>query len=417
MCLITVCPKGTSKNMEILEGFIRNGASSNSQGSGFAYKKNNETGVYINKGFFLVDDLIAAIEKLNLDDEDELIIHHRISTHGKVDKFNTHPFVVSEKQDEIIYLKGKVNKPVFAHNGIFSEYGDRNSDFSDTYHFCKRFLSIPKITNLLTRDPFLFESTFDRIIGHQKLVFLFPEKDKELYIVNVDSFTEDGGYYHSNGGYKSYVHDRGGSSWNRRGTDFDYGDNQALVGSLNSLLPETRQPDQKPRNLVFNSKLLLIDEFNCDRFIYKLPKNVSSYTSSTGSKLESRTHYYISYDGEGKQFKFVGKDGAKETFWYTDISGFYELVGKMIFVPRLNHSETYEDYLTLINYHKDISRSQIKKLRKIVTTASNKKNPDLDTPKYTIGNTSRKYSIYTIEEFLTNLEYIKKHQPTLKVVN
>lgn len=48
------------------------------------HKKEGEYFVHVEKGFFKFDELMAAIEKANLKDEDELVIHHRIGTSGKV---------------------------------------------------------------------------------------------------------------------------------------------------------------------------------------------------------------------------------------------------------------------------------------------------------------------------------------------
>lgn len=51
MCLITAAPKGVEKKVRDLESFIRQGMSSNTHGSGFAYKKSGTNLIFLHKGF------------------------------------------------------------------------------------------------------------------------------------------------------------------------------------------------------------------------------------------------------------------------------------------------------------------------------------------------------------------------------
>ena len=215
MCLITAAPKGTKKRGKDLELFIKNGMDSNTHGSGFAYKRDGQSVVNIHKGFKHADELIEAIDKLKLKKEDELIIHHRIGTSGLQNEINMHPFAISQSDSVLQTVKGQLNVPVMAHNGVFYRFTDRNSDYNDTYHFVQKFVAIPEVTALLERDPNTFKQLFDGILSTNKFAFLFPKRDMVL----IGDFKTEDGYYHSNGGYKRYVFDRGGSSANNHVTE------------------------------------------------------------------------------------------------------------------------------------------------------------------------------------------------------
>lgn len=210
MCLITAAPKGTKKRGKDLELFIKNGMDSNTHGSGFAYKRDGQSVVNIHKGFTSAEEIVKAIDKLKLKEDDELIIHHRIGTSGLQNEINMHPFAVSQDDEVLQTVRGQVTTPVMAHNGVFYRFTDRNSNFNDTYHFVQKFISIPEVKDLLVRDPAKFKELFDGLISTNKLAFLFPQRDMVL----IGNFKTEDGYYHSNGGYKKYVFDRGGSSAN-----------------------------------------------------------------------------------------------------------------------------------------------------------------------------------------------------------
>lgn len=208
MCLITAIPKGKIKYSEDLEKFIKSGMSSNTDGSGFMYKRNGTNLVSINKGFRNPESILKAIKDLDLKEEDELVIHHRIGTSGEPNDVNMHPFVVSENHTVINSTRGDFNLPAMAHNGVFSEFTDRQSLFNDTYHFVNKMMATPEVLSLLKTNKDKFELFFKSILSYNRLAFLFPDRDMLL----LGNFVEDNGNFHSNAGYKSYVYDKGGSS-------------------------------------------------------------------------------------------------------------------------------------------------------------------------------------------------------------
>lgn len=199
MCLIIVAPKGTDKFSEFLLKAIKAGANGNGDGMGFAYKRAEESKVFIDKGYEEVDFMIETLDKLKLKPEDELIIHFRIKTHGKRNATNMHPFIISAQLDIINTEKGSTDNGVLMHNGVFSSFGSWNSDYSDTWHFTNEFMSVPEIQNLLKRDSFQFEYCFEKIISSNKVAYLFGDTG----IITIGKFITDEGYKFSNSGYQS----------------------------------------------------------------------------------------------------------------------------------------------------------------------------------------------------------------------
>ncbi len=204
-------PKGTSKKGKKVEAFIQKGLNSNTDGSGIMWKKNGTKFVHIKKGLKTFDDIIEAIEKAKLTEEDELVIHHRIGTCGETTALNTHPFLVSEDIKTMENIAGKFSLPAMAHNGVFYSYSSKNSRYNDTFHFVNEFLALPGLMTLLKERPKEFKDLFDTKIARNKLAFLFPDRD----LLTVGDFVMDEGYLHSHEGYKVATHDVGGSSWKR----------------------------------------------------------------------------------------------------------------------------------------------------------------------------------------------------------
>ena len=220
MCLVSVCPKGTEKNTDQVFAFIREGAKSNSDGSGFMYKRNGENVVSLSKGYFKykennIETMINDIKSLNLTKDDELAIHHRIGTSGKVMESNCHPFVISYKHEETSATKITVDKPVLVHNGMFGgirNFMDLNTDYSDTYAFAKYVLTNPFIFSDIINGN---EKVIKELVAYNRVCILFPSRD----LLMLGNFVEDSGYFHSNGGYKAYVRNVGGVEYDAE----DYG--------------------------------------------------------------------------------------------------------------------------------------------------------------------------------------------------
>lgn len=125
--------------------------------------------------------------------QSQVVIHFRISTHGKVNRTNCHPFIVNDKLG-------------FVHNGIISKV-ERNIDYSDTYMFNELFLKqLPK--DFYTKQ--VYHDLIESYIGGSKLLFL--DTNNDAYIINESMGVWDLGCWFSNTTYKysKYI-DMGGT--------------------------------------------------------------------------------------------------------------------------------------------------------------------------------------------------------------
>lgn len=131
--------------------------------------------------------------------DSQIVLHFRISTHGKVDLENCHPFMVNEDWG-------------FVHNGIISN-AEKHVDYSDTNMFNR------DVLRKLPKDWIHDAATYELVcgyIGGSKLLFL--NKDNEAYIINENWGVWDLGCWFSNSTYKASRY-------------FDYGGKSILKGS------------------------------------------------------------------------------------------------------------------------------------------------------------------------------------------
>lgn len=368
MCLITTAPKGVLKTTDALVSFVENGMKSNTDGSGFAAKKKGV--IILEKGFRTPKDLLAAIAKHKLTKSDELIIHHRIGTSGKPNDINMHPFVVSDNEELLRSTSGTFNLPVMAHNGVFSSYTDRTSDYNDTYHFIEKFMSTPEVLALMKRDVNKFKEVFKSTLGWAKLAFLLPDQDLTL----IGDFTEDSGYFHSNSGYKTYTYDYGGSSRSSRNWNYGYGDDYdddgypSRASVVNTVRNHTANLNKNltpaipmlfsevvKKNICFLPGDIKITELNYHHFIL-VP--VADYN---GRVVVDRGYTIENYDTEAMVNPIIPVNGEKVLEWLN--------IDKLIGYCNIYVKNEYENFysglrklITLTN--RAPSRSMIKKIRK-----------------------------------------------------
>lgn len=203
MCLIIVKPLGTPMTDDILK--VAKGASRNNRdGFGYALKSeaHKESSLYLDKGYMDVDNMISAIEKLKIDENDELMIHLRMATHGKVMPKNTHPFIVTDNITELDTLQGVVNKPIVAHNGWFDI--TCHSDYSDTWTWVRNTLSKPGVFDAIIDTSMNFDPKVlkDELGYGNKLAIMFP--DMEIQLIG-NGWEEHNGVFYSNFGYKTHL--------------------------------------------------------------------------------------------------------------------------------------------------------------------------------------------------------------------
>lgn len=155
----------------------------NNDGAGYMFRYNNK--IHIRKGFFdfelLYHDLKNRYDGYNLIDED-VVIHFRITSMGRDNIQNTHPFPVTTKNDMFNYRYLITEKGV-AHNGTMSFLNPSNGE-SDTLVFSREYLPLLDYSNPKIRD-IIRELTKSKFVVMDKyktyLIGEFQEKEEILY--------------------------------------------------------------------------------------------------------------------------------------------------------------------------------------------------------------------------------------------
>lgn len=198
MCIIVSKEKGVNlPSREILERCF----DYNNDGAGLMYvdkgKINIIKGFMTFKGFY---DYLTKLDKMYNLKEKALVMHFRISTAGKVDGGNCHPYPVSKRKGDLRSTCIQTDLGM-AHNGIISMYSRGDGDLNDTQQFIRKVIyplySINK-EFYLNND---IMSMLDDIAG-SKLCFL--DKNENIYYVG--KFVEDNGVKYSNTTYMPYTY-------------------------------------------------------------------------------------------------------------------------------------------------------------------------------------------------------------------
>ena len=128
-----------------------------------------------------------------------VVFHFRISTSGKIDEGNCHPYPLT---DDSIYLR-KTNLRCsigIAHNGIIQKYNRKDSVLNDTQLFIKNII-YDLITN--TKRGYYKSKTFKKImesmIDGSRLVILNGMGE----VIKIGKWYEEKGLFFSNTGYKT----------------------------------------------------------------------------------------------------------------------------------------------------------------------------------------------------------------------
>ena len=159
------------------------------------YAKNNS--VYIEKGFMDFESFYRRIEELdqqiNLTNH-AIVIHFRISTSGKIDKENCHPYPITNNLRYTRCTLLKCNDVAFCHNGIIRDYIPTGQKlYNDTQMFDAQVLSFFK-----SKYPEFYKSKnimkMLDILCKSKLCFLDNKGD----IYTVGNFMERDGILYSN---------------------------------------------------------------------------------------------------------------------------------------------------------------------------------------------------------------------------
>jgi len=441
MCLISALPVGTKKDTQEVYDFINSGYNCNKQGSGIMYKRENSKTINIIKGFFDIDNLINTIKKLEFKDNDELVIHHRISTCGKVDSFNCHPFIISNDHDEVILTAGKTKKPCMMHNGVFRNilsFRPYTSDFSDTYAFARHIMSNKNVMNIFKEDKVFFKHVFAEILGNSKIAMMYPDKPLELF----GDFTEKNGYFHSNDGYCRVVHNVGG--FETKNKYYAYGpystydecesyDDTYYENLRNERLAreaaeqaakddfakkfvkdykkqlEIEIPDTKVENkgkksyMILDNSFVKINELNCFHFKYVKKDNWDMNTDIDNIRMYEMSHQF---DPETLMTTMCRKESDIKSVYNGFLNN--DILNECYYIPKNKDLETvYTDLLKLTTCNIPVSKSTIKKLDKLLYNYDGKTN--MSTIMYhRIGKRVTKLSLLLYKEYLNSVKLEEK---------
>lgn len=181
MCQIIVKPLG--QKIQDLEKKLDTFNQYNGDGIGVYSIHKNSKATAFNLHKFLPNE--AAKAKVMITNMNKpaylLIIHFRLSTSGKKDKVNIHPFEISKG----LYL---------FHNGIISNLNGQSKDFSDTALYAN-FLSLYEPAYLMNPRLNGFKRFFELLDSYNKLVLV---NGKDYIIVNEKAGKWSGGAWYSN---------------------------------------------------------------------------------------------------------------------------------------------------------------------------------------------------------------------------
>lgn len=160
MCQAIVKPAGISIEKRIL----KNAWDDNPNGAGMAIRKADGS-VVVAKGYMKFKKFWQAYKKVESQD---LLIHFRLATTGKVDGANCHPFVIAPNAALI-------------HNGIMRQFDPplKGDTRSDTRYFCEAYLSQAIKESGLSAYEFLHnpagKALIEVLTAGQKIACLTPE--------------------------------------------------------------------------------------------------------------------------------------------------------------------------------------------------------------------------------------------------
>lgn len=188
MCIAIWKPE----NITLFEETLKNCWDANSDGAGFMYPENGK--VVIVKGLMTFKDFMDAYEPHKAK---ACVLHFRISTHGKTNAANTHPFAVSDTLGLV-------------HNGIINNIKcDIDKDMSDTWHFVEK---VSKPFQHMWQHP-AYKALTELFIGYSKLIML--DGDGNVEIFNEQSGNWNSGCWFSNRTWETRSTKQENTVWSR----------------------------------------------------------------------------------------------------------------------------------------------------------------------------------------------------------
>lgn len=244
MCIIVAKPEGV-KPPSI--GNLENCFDNNSHGAGYMILRKGAKKVKVRKGFMSWEAFLENYQKEKIQDSDIVISHFRISTSGKVDAGNCHPYVITNKKSMLRNTSVNTSRTAVAHNGIISELNGIDKVLNDSQLFARDYLSAPEVYNNIYESE-VIQSLIEGYIGSSKLAFL-NHKEGLLLLGN---FIEEKGVLYSNSTYKSCYY------YNKNLYNQDYGWGAYYSKKESKLIENKNTKDS------YSDSAKYIDKWECD---------------------------------------------------------------------------------------------------------------------------------------------------------
>jgi hypothetical protein len=197
-----------------------------------------------------------------------IVLHFRISTHGKINETNCHPFKVNEEL-------------AFVHNGIISDV-PYSKEFSDTFMFNEHILQT--LPNEFLNSTGIIELLRTFIGDYNKLVFLNVEDKFTIVNEEAGHWFEDNWF--SNSSYKQVNdwYDYGGTKMKKSsfGSSWSYNSGyQSSVGYKGSSLPSAKS--EAPKKWCDCFQAMMTED---DMVYYNCGKNLECKSCETHAHTE-----------------------------------------------------------------------------------------------------------------------------------
>lgn len=191
MCIAIVKPAGKWVTKE----HLYNSFNANKDGAGYAYLDKATGKIVIKKGFFSFDAFFKQYSQ-DVTTDTEAMVHFRISTAGKKDEANCHPFAIDH--GALMHNGPCLNRSVCP--------GDKER--SDTRQFADELAK-----TWTAEDVTKFQRVLEHFIGTEKVAFMYPKGDgtAQFVICNEKNGQWYEGCWYSNSSFRGY-YSTGGSA-------------------------------------------------------------------------------------------------------------------------------------------------------------------------------------------------------------
>lgn len=288
-------------NEMISEERLRVSFENNSDGCGMSYAHNGK--VYVEK-FMEFEEFYNRLNELEKEIglyDKNVLLHFRISTSGKIDLGNCHPFIVSDDYNVLRNLNSKTESElVMGHNGILHNYEpSKNANTNDTQRFIKEF-----IYPMYKENKNFLQNSFNRCliekeIGTNKVMFI--DAEGEMYAIGKFITDEVDGNLYSNDTYLESI-------WGRYYTKYDTKYSYSYADDLWDYIDIKDYCDCKLDIEDFSDLISSMEIFDNGDVVYTVDNRiykVDIYNKEDYCMDNDFNLYYINYDNF--EINFIGE--------------------------------------------------------------------------------------------------------------